>query len=279
MLGLKIHVVNSITQVGSDAKGQVVVAGSHGGLIAGAIAAAAQVRGVVFNDAGVGKDNAGIASLAALQSMGMAAATVSRRNAPMGDGQAMMRKGVVSFVNDFARSCGVRPGMPCATAAALMQLHASQPTGTPFTASEGRHALVEGQAKAWGCDSVTLVQALDAHRILVIGSHAALHAGPASALSVQARAAFFHDAGSWGEPQGLSRLPVLNERGIPAAAVHHESARIGDARSMFATGSLSFCNTVALHMGWRVGMSVQNAILRAATSPQTKTPAQELSLA
>jgi hypothetical protein len=280
MLGSQVHVLNSITQAGPEAKGQVVVSGSHGGMIAGAIAAAAQLRGVVFNDAGVGKDNAGISSLVALQAMGMAAATVARRSAPMGDGQTMLRQGVISFANDLARGCGVHQGMPCQMAAALMHARAPQPTGTPFTASEGRHALGQGRTLARGCDSVTLVQAQDAQQILVIGSHAALHAGPASALTVQAKAAFFHDAGSWGEAQGLSRLPVLNTRGIAAAAVHHDSARIGDARSMFDTGKLSFCNPVAIQRGWKNGMSVQEAILRTNASQQpNKVPQQELLLA
>lgn len=277
MSGLSIQVVNSITQIGTDAIGRVVVAGSHGGLIAGAIAARARVRAVVFNDAGIGKDEAGIASLAALQNIGMAAATVARRTAPMGDGAAMMARGVISFANGHAQRCGVRVGMPCETAAALLN-RATPPTSTWLEATEGRHFLSRGVVQAQGCDSVTLVEPWDRHQVLVIGSHAALHAGPASALSVQARAAFFHDAGSWGEPEGLSRLPVLDARCIPSAAVHHDSARIGDARSMFETGRLSFCNTAALHSGWKTGMSVQDAILRITAAKKSPTPLQEAML-
>jgi hypothetical protein len=277
MSGLQVQVVNSITQLSAQAVGQVVIAGSHGGLIAGAIAATARVRAVVFNDAGVGKDDAGVASLAALQTMGMAAATVSRRSAPMGDGPAMMRQGVISFANAMARHCGVHAGMRCETAVALLQAKAPRPLGTPFRAAEGRHLLRHGPTSAWGCDSVTLVEPQDAHQVLVIGSHAALHAGPASALPVPAQAAFFHDAGSWGEPQGLSRLPVLDAMGIAAAAVHHQTARIGDARSMFETGSLSFCNRLGARAGWKIGMSVQEAIQQiTALREQTTAPLQDL---
>ncbi len=259
MVKVQIFVENSITQPGAQAAGQVVVAGSHGGLIAGAMAAAKRLRAVVLNDAGGGKDGAGFASLLPLEKMGLAAATVARRSAHLGDGDHMHRYGVISHANAQALACGVQPGMPCAQAAlALMQ--APLPWGQPFTAVEGRYSLQLGPLRVMGCDSVTLVEPQDAHHILVCGSHAALHAGPASALSVPAAAAFFHDAGSWGDALGLSRLPVLAQRGVPAAAVHHQSARIGDARSMFDTGIISFCNTEALARGWYSGMSLRDAV-------------------
>jgi hypothetical protein len=255
-----IWVVNSITQLTlQQAQGQVVVAASHGGLIAGAIAASMRLRAVVFNDAGGGKEGAGMASLVPLAHMGMAACTVSRRSACIGDGEHMWEHGVVSHANAPAQACGVSRGMACRDAAQQL-LDAPLPQGEPFTWTEGRHLLRSGPLQVWGCDSVTLVQPQDAHQVLVVGSHAALHAGPASALSVPAAAAFFHDAGSWGEPQGLSRLPVLAQRAVPSAAVHHQSARIGDARSMYAEGVLSFCNEPARALGWYAGLSVQGAV-------------------
>ncbi len=267
MRNVQIWVVNSITQPGSEAAGQVVVAASHGGLIAGAIAAAKQVRSVIFNDAGGGKDGAGFASLLPLEQMGLACATLARHSARIGDGEHMYRYGVVSHANALARQCGLALGMPC-TEAAQGLMAAPMPSGSPFTWTEGRHRLAHRPARVIGCDSVTLVQPQDADQILVIGSHAALHAGPASALSVRAQAAFFHDAGSWGDAHGLSRLPVLAQRGVPAAAVHHQSARIGDARSMYATGVISFCNATALELGWRAGMGVQDAIALAGAFTQ-----------
>lgn len=259
MQKVQILVLNSITHAAAGAVGQVVVAASHGGMIAGAIAAAKLVRSVIFNDAGGGKEGAGMASLGPLEQMGMAAATVARRSARMGDGPHTHQHGLVSHANALALQCGVHIGMPCAQAAERLR-QAPMPTGAPFTWREGRYRLGEGSPLVVGCDSVTLVKPQDAEQILVIGSHAALHDGPQSALSVSALAAFFHDAGSWGEAQGLSRLPVLAQRGIAAAAVHHQSARIGDARSMYATGVLSYCNSFATAFGWRSGMSVKNAV-------------------
>ena len=108
-----------------------------------------------------------------------------------------------------------------------------------------------------GLDSIGGVQPTDAGAVLVIGSHGALHGGdPASALPVDAEGAFFHDAGIGCDEAGVSRLPVLDARGIPAATVDYRSARIGDARSMWATGTLSRVNAASSERGLRVGMRV-----------------------
>ena len=55
-----IQVADSITKLGSQLRGTVLVAASHGGRFCGYLAALAGLRGVIFNDAGVGKDNAGL---------------------------------------------------------------------------------------------------------------------------------------------------------------------------------------------------------------------------
>ena len=53
-----IVVAESVTQLGPEARGAVLVAGSHAGVIAARYAARAGARAVLFNDAGVGKDGA-----------------------------------------------------------------------------------------------------------------------------------------------------------------------------------------------------------------------------
>ena len=55
----------------------MVVSGSHGGTSAAEFAARAGVRAVIFNDAGVGKENAGVRGLELLDALGIAAATVA----------------------------------------------------------------------------------------------------------------------------------------------------------------------------------------------------------
>ena len=67
---------DSVTATEPGDAGAVLVTGSHGGVYAANLAARARVRAANFNDAGPGKDKAGIAGLAALQDLGMAAAGV-----------------------------------------------------------------------------------------------------------------------------------------------------------------------------------------------------------
>ena len=68
------------------------------------------LKAVFFNDAGVGKDDAGIAALAMLQARGVAGATVSHTSARIGDAQDMWDHGVVSHVNGHARALGIAAG-------------------------------------------------------------------------------------------------------------------------------------------------------------------------
>ena len=51
-----VVIAYSITRVGTEAAGAVVINGSHGGIYAAFIAAKLRVAAAVFNDAGVGRD-------------------------------------------------------------------------------------------------------------------------------------------------------------------------------------------------------------------------------
>jgi hypothetical protein len=67
----------------------------------------------VFNDAGVGKDDAGLAALAFLQSHGLAACTVSHASARIGEAQSTLDEGVISHANALATALGVEAGLRC----------------------------------------------------------------------------------------------------------------------------------------------------------------------
>lgn len=112
-------------------------------------------------------------------------------------------------------------------------------------------------------DSIGLLHRSDEGTIVVIGSHGGVHGGdPATALPVDAFAAFFHDAGLGRDDAGITRLPVLAQRGIPTGAVDYRTSRIGDARSMWATGVLSCANAPMLSRGMGAGMTVQACVAR-----------------
>ncbi len=104
----KVIVMDSITKVSKDDEGQVVVSASHGGSSSGEFALEVPLKAVFFNDAGVGKENAGIAALDMLQSRSIAGGTVSHLSARIGDSQDMWDHGVISHLNDAARALGLQ---------------------------------------------------------------------------------------------------------------------------------------------------------------------------
>ena len=66
-----LRVVDSITQLGAHDAGCVAVSGSHGGTSSARFALVARPFLSVFNDAGVGKDQAGIAALGLQPTVGV----------------------------------------------------------------------------------------------------------------------------------------------------------------------------------------------------------------
>lgn len=108
--GGRVLVMDSIAQVAADDADAIVVAASHGGASSAHYALQVPLALVVFNDAGVGKDAAGIAGLKLLQERGVAAAAVSHSSARIGDAQDMWDHGQISHVNAAARRWGLVPG-------------------------------------------------------------------------------------------------------------------------------------------------------------------------
>ena len=106
----RVLIMGSITQVGAEDAGTWVVTASHGGVSSGEFALEVPLQGAFFNDAGVGKDGAGIAALDMLQARGVAGATVSHLSARIGDCQDTWDHGVVSHANARARELGIVPG-------------------------------------------------------------------------------------------------------------------------------------------------------------------------
>ncbi len=259
MIAAPAILLDSITSAGPGHRGRVVVAGSHGGRYCGYLAARAGVLGVILNDAAIGRDEAGIASLGYLDPLGIPAAAVAHDSARIGDGEDMYARGRISHRNEAARVLGCEPGQDCATAARRM---AARPAPAvppePPAGEEARFALRPagpgGRAAVVGCDSASLVRPEDAECVVVTGSHCgALPGRPGYGLGVRARGAVFNDAGGGA---GIRRLPVLDAQGVPAVAVAAASARIGEARSTWESGVVSAVNERAAARGAQAGMSV-----------------------
>jgi hypothetical protein len=118
--GKRIVLMDSITKLTVDDAHAVVVSASHGGVSSGEVALATPLIAVFFNDAGLGKDNAGIAALEMLQRKFIPAGTVFHHSARIGDAEDMWKNGVISHVNQAAADLGLRVGAVLQTA--LLQL-------------------------------------------------------------------------------------------------------------------------------------------------------------
>lgn len=116
------HVVllDSITQVDASHAGLCVVTGSHGGVSAARYASKVTARLYAFNDAGVGKDAAGIAALALLDVHGIVAVTVAHDSARIGEARDTWDSGVISHRNAAAGRLGVQSGTRLSEALAVL---------------------------------------------------------------------------------------------------------------------------------------------------------------
>jgi len=268
-----ILTADSITRIGSEAAGAVVVNGSHGGIYAAYLAAKLHVAAAVFNDAGVGRDEAGIAGLGYLAQFGIPAAAAGHDTARIGDGSDMIARGVVTYANAAALALGCHPGMSCRDAAASLQQ--AVPSGREPPAEREAVFLLIAEAPAlWALDSASLVGAEQVGTVVVTGSHGGLLGGrPDTALKADALAALFNDAGIGIDEAGVTRLPALEVRGIVAGTVAAASARIGDARSTYEDGILTRINPSAASLGIAPGMSAREfveIVRRAAAEPGRK---------
>ena len=108
----RVVLMDSITKVTPEDEGAIVVCASHGGTSSGEFALEVPLRAVIFNDAGVGKDNAGIAALDMLAQRGVASATVAHTTGRIGDSLDMWENGVISYVNAVAAAAGLATGAP-----------------------------------------------------------------------------------------------------------------------------------------------------------------------
>lgn len=257
MIDARILVMDSVTKLGPEDRGKVLVAASHGGVYAGYLAAKGHARGVILNDAGGGLEDAGFASLAWADAFAMPAAAVDCMSARIGDGADMIENGRISHANRSARAAGVAVGMPAAAAADAMAA-AELWSGEAPDLPESRFVIRDGRPRVIGCDSASLIRDEDAGQIVVCASHGGLLASaPGYILKAPLLGVVLNDAGVGKDAAGVARIRAAEGMGVAAVAVAAASARIGDARSTWETGVLSCVNGLAAEAGAAVGMTAQ----------------------
>ena len=250
----KVITMDSAAEIGEDETGQVVVAGSHGAEFAARHVARYLPFGVILNDAGKGKNNAGISGLPVLEAMGILGATVDCMTARIGEGDDNYYCGIISAANNKAKTAGVQVGMTVSEAARIM-----------LTAKKsGRVSYETPVAYEDDCGRIVLADTIsylnESHRgcVVVSGSHCA-HTTYDWVKGLGLKGIFLNDAGKGKDNQGISGLPIYSCNGIPAGAVDCMSARIGDALDAWESGIVSAINELAGDYGVKEDMSVQEA--------------------
>ncbi len=119
--GVNVTVTDSITFLNENNSGDIVVCGSHGGVSAGHYAQKHGVKAVFFNDAGIGKNNAGVKSLESLSDAGIIACTVDCMSAEIFNGQDALENGIISVCNQLAKTRNIQEKMTVVEAIKLLK--------------------------------------------------------------------------------------------------------------------------------------------------------------
>jgi len=110
----------STSRIQETHRDDVFCVASHGAKNMAFYALPLQPRALICNDAGRGLDDSGIAGLALLDDASAPGATVGTESARIGDPLSTYHDGVISYDNAHAHECGVRVGMSCAEAVAVL---------------------------------------------------------------------------------------------------------------------------------------------------------------
>lgn len=263
---MALKLFNSITDATPEDEGAIGISGSHGGVYPAGVASSVGLRAVIFNDAGVGFEKAGVGGVLALDDVGMAAAALDCRTCRIGSAEDAFENGVVSVVNATASALGVHRGMTARAAAERMNV-SSQPSKRMTPPPETQKIVHAERGPIHLLDSASVVSPAHDGEIIITGSHGALIGGdPRRALKAKAHSVVFSDAGFGKDRIGVTRLEALQLFGVAAVTASHETCRIGDAASIYETGVLSAVNKRADDIGGRVGMSVKAFMLAAIVS-------------
>lgn len=105
--------VDSIAEAAPSMAGQVIVCGSHGGRSSAryVLALPQMPLAVFFNDAGVGKDRAGIVALDMLLQRGVIAAAYAHDSARIGEAADALAGGIITALNAAGSAVGLRKGI------------------------------------------------------------------------------------------------------------------------------------------------------------------------
>jgi hypothetical protein len=235
----------------------VVLHGSYFGVLSARAVAAGAPRAAIGVDCGIGKDGAGVAGLWFFEALGLPAAAADGMTCEMGNSLDLWDNGIISRVNNLAEDRGVLPGMAVSDAARLIGKAAAPVEGQ----RANRTVVKQGPSgRAVVCtDSIFYASREDIEtNVLCVGGHTGLSIVD-FVLQHRPWGFVMSDGGVGKNQAGVQALAVFDARGIPCASVSAMTARMGDGRSTYFDGVVSYCNASAAAKGVRPGQSAIEA--------------------
>jgi hypothetical protein len=258
------------SEVPIDAPRDVLVQGAYMASAVGTQLLRRGFRGFLGVDAGIGRNAAGIGSLPLADTFGVPAASISVYSCDMCVGASVWADGVISSVNNTAAALGVQPGQSTEQAAVAM-------LGAPNGATREIRGTLPDQAfplmpspeiRVLGCWSMSLVHGEHTSDVFCVGT-------PVDTTmtifvyrhGVRPLGIIGSDGGFGRHQMAVAGLPILQNMGIPCAAVSHLSADLGDPRSIFQDGRISLVNALARAAGVAIGMPATEAVEKLLQQP------------
>lgn len=264
--GRNVNVMDSVSFADIDDQGHVIVTASHGGRSAGEYAARILPLITVCNDAGIGKNRAGIAGLSDLDAHGVIGIGVSHTSARIGDGWDIWENGLISYVNEMGHAAGFRIGSPLKGAIETYLTGNPETVTRPAAYPPDNHAAMErsvlcelGGRRIVAMDSISIIHPDDHDQVVVAGSNGGLASGE---VARKIRPAFLalNDAGIGKDKAGIAGLIEIDGTGLAAVGIGHDTAEISSGRDMWTAGFVSFANDSAARLGVRAGMTLRDAV-------------------
>jgi uncharacterized protein YunC (DUF1805 family) len=234
------------------------------------------VKAVFLNNAGIGKNQAGISGLIHYQAENILACAVSHNSAEIGVARDTWESGIISHTNTLAKEAGIQPGDSVQKAVAKI-INSFAPTSSTqenenfeslgnekkdSTSKLDLKKQIQTQIDGVSItvtDSITFLNENNAGDIVVCGSHGGVSAGN-YAQKHRIKAVFFNDAGIGKNSAGIKSLESLSDAGILACTVDCMSAEIFNGQDILDNGIITVCNQLAKTKNINVNMTVKEAI-------------------
>jgi uncharacterized protein YunC (DUF1805 family) len=231
------------------------------------------VKAVFLNNAGIGKNQAGISGLSHYEAEDILACAVDHNSAEIGVARDTWENGIISHTNGHAEAAGIQIGDSVHEAVAkiihLFNIPASSPINKTIDEEKennGKAADLKKQIRTHVdgvsitvTDSITFLNENNAGDIVVCGSHGGLSAGE-YAQKRRVKAVFFNDAGIGKNNAGVKSLDSLSDAGILACTVDCMSAEIFNGQDILDNGIITVCNQLAMSRNINIKMTVKEAL-------------------